>query len=1016
MSAMETDQASSARPPARRVVVAATFTAEPLQESMDFWMRELELPATIEFAPYDQVFQQLLDPGSLLAQNRNGVNVALLRFDDWMRPRSGFDGPRGLDQLMQRNADDLIKAARAAAAQATAPLLVGFCPDSPATTLNWQAQALFGRIESELGAIPGICLLKPSDFALYSVDDYYDPRRDQLGHIPYTPTFFAALATILARKIHALFYPPHKVIVLDCDNTVWKGVVGEVGVAGIALPPAYLALQRFMVDRAGAGFVLCLCSKNDETDVLEVFDRRSDMVLKRDHLVSWRINWLPKSQNIRSLAQELNLGLDSFIFIDDNPVECAEVQGACPEVLTLRLPIDEDFERFLDHFWAFDRLRVTAEDQRRTEMYKQEADRARFQNEAPTIGEFLAGLDLKVAIAEPGPDQFARVAQLTQRTNQFNLTTVRRNQAEIARLADANLECRAVEVSDRFGDYGLVGVVIFGSRGDALEIDTLLLSCRVLGRGVEHRMLNELGEIARRRQLPRVVATLIPTTKNQPARDFLMGSAAEYGREVDGTWRYLIPADVAATVIYRPGEAAADASLTAADTGRANPPNIVSGRPRNSERFERIAALLSRPEHVLEAARARATHRGSRPGLARPLVAPRNEIESELARIWADLLRLDKVGIRDSFFDLGGTSLLAVDLFAQVESRLGKSLPLTSLIEAPTIEQLASLVVGGADRDSLVLIRDGGSLPPLFLVHDGDGETMLYRNLALRLSDEHAVYGLQPYSLPNVPMAHTRIDEMAAYHIGKMRSVQRRGPYLVGGMCAGGVIAFEIALQLQKHGENVALVAVIDAADVAATRRAWRVAGQRIRSFSAAIAQDQSVRFDRRVIALLKKVLGKARNLSTYLVGQRLKKWHNDIRMRRFRSGLDRGRNLPSSLKNIPVRTVYLFAEETYRPDGIFGGNLVLFRATHGEGHDEAYVDRYLDPLLGWGRRAQRDVLVHDVPGGHSSMLQEPHVQVLADQLQMAIDDVLADVANAQEERASTDSRKQVSQPVSTSR
>ena len=182
------------------------------------------------------------------------------------------------------------------------------------------------RLVGELGEVPGLSLLRPDDFDLYPVADYHDPQRDQLGHIPYTPLFFAALGTILARRIHALLNPPHKVVVLDCDNTLWKGVVGEEGVAGITIPTAWMGLQRFMVELAGKGFLLCLCSKNDEPDVLEVFDRRPDMVLRRDHLVSWRINWQPKSQNIRSLAQELNLGLDSFIFLDDNPVECAEVR------------------------------------------------------------------------------------------------------------------------------------------------------------------------------------------------------------------------------------------------------------------------------------------------------------------------------------------------------------------------------------------------------------------------------------------------------------------------------------------------------------------------------------------------------------------------------------------------------------------------------------------------------------------------------------------------------------------
>ncbi len=197
------------------------------------------------------------------------------------------------------------------------------------------------------------------------------------------------------------------------------------------------------------------------------------------------------------MPDELNLGLDSFIFLDDNPVECAEVQAGCPEVLTLRLPIEGDIAGFIDHLWAFDRLSVTSEDQQRTAMYKQEIERGRFQKQAMTIEEFLAGLDLQITISEPSPTQISRVAQLTQRTNQFNFTTIRRNDGEILQLSESGLECRVVEVSDRFGDYGLVGVMIFGVRDDSLEVDTFLLSCRVLGRGVEHRMVNELGKFAR---------------------------------------------------------------------------------------------------------------------------------------------------------------------------------------------------------------------------------------------------------------------------------------------------------------------------------------------------------------------------------------------------------------------------------------------------------------------------------------------------------------------------------------
>ncbi len=171
--------------------------------------------------------------------------------------------------------------------------------------------------------------------------EYYDPQGDELGHIPYSLPFFSLLGTSLTRKIYSLQHSPYKVIALDCDNTLWKGVCGEDGPKGIQISESYKFLQQFIVDQIQSGMLICLCSKNNEEDVLEVFDQRDDMILKKNHLVSWKTNWDYKSVNLKSLAAELNLGLDSFIFIDDNPVECAEVKANCPEVLTLQLPQKE---------------------------------------------------------------------------------------------------------------------------------------------------------------------------------------------------------------------------------------------------------------------------------------------------------------------------------------------------------------------------------------------------------------------------------------------------------------------------------------------------------------------------------------------------------------------------------------------------------------------------------------------------------------------------------------------------
>jgi FkbH-like protein len=993
MNTADAQPATSPQQPAFTIAIAATFTVEPVLDVLSFWMEELDRAGSIEFAPYNQVFQQLLDPGSILAGNRKGVNIVLIRLEDWRRFHAGSPGAEDIEGHLARNAADLINAVRTAITRSKTPLIFGFCPDSPAVLNDPDLSNLFTRIKDQIIAalhgIPGLCLIGPNDFALYPVDEYYDSQRDRLGHVPYTPPFFAALGTILARKFHALTSPSAKVIVLDCDNTLWKGVVGEDGVAGITIPPAWSRLQQFMVDQASKGVLLCLCSKNDESDVLDVFERRPDMIIKRQHLVAWKINWRPKSENIRALAQELNLGLDSFIFLDDNPVECAEVRAGCPEVLSLRLPIDSDIARFVEHIWAFDRLSVTSEDQQRTAMYQQEIERVRFQKQAMTIEEFLAGLDLQITISEPSPSQIPRVAQLTQRTNQFNFTTVRRNDGEILHLSESGLECRVVEVSDRFGDYGLVGVLIFGVRDGSLEVDTFLLSCRVLGRGVEHRMFNELGKIALQRRVPLVDATLVSTQKNLPARQFLDRVFADFRHEVEPGWHYRVPAETAATLAYTPE----------VDQLEVEPAPAATRMPAYEstdrwQRFERIADGMCSSEQVFKVLLARSGRR-SRPTTGHPLVAPRTEAERMLADIWADVLRLEPVGVRDNFFDMGGTSLLAVDLFTRIERQFGKKLPLTTLIQAPTLEQLSRLLTDAAGRESLVLIRSGGDKPPVFLVHDGDGETMLYRNLALLLKPDHAVFGLQPRSQENVPITHTGIGEMAAYHIGQMRSVQPRGPYLVGGMCAGGVIAFEIACQLQSQGEAVALVALLDAADAAATPKSWLFANQRIQSFSTMLRQDKSVRIDRRALMILTKALRKIKNVMAYLVRQHFSELRDEIRLRLFRFYQSRSFRLPRSLEQIPVRTVYVFAEKNYRAGGPFDGQLVLFRATRGEGSDEPYVERYDDPLLGWGRRATQGVQVFDVPGGHSSMLQEPNVQVLAEQMQSYINEALGDESSS---------------------
>lgn len=648
------------------VAVTATFTAEPLEQSLAFWMQELGIPARIEFAPYNQVFQQLLDPSSLLSTNHTGVNVILVRLEDWQ-------GESQLDarQEIERNVRDLLRALTAAAERPSTSYLLCLCPSSPSQVADPERVSSFKRMEelivSELAQVHGIYVLTSSELtATYPVEEYDDPHADKLAHIPFTQVFFTALGTLIARKIYALRSAPYKVIVLDCDQTLWDGVCGEDGPLGIQIDPVREALQQFMVQQHDAGMLLCLCSKNNEEDVAEVFRLRSDMILKREHIVTWRLNWEAKSENIRSLAKELQLGLDSFIFIDDDPVERAEVQANCPQVLSLELPREADtIPRFLKHVWAFDRLKTTEEDSKRTAFYRQNEERERFRKESFTFGDFLAGLGLKLQISPLSGHQLARVSELTQRTNQFNLTTIRRSEAELQRLCQSGkTECLVVQVKDRFGDYGLVGTIIVQADSDAIAVDTFLLSCRAMGRGVEHRMLAHLGEIAKERGLKRVVLPLVPTQKNRPAQDFLGDVGTAFKEPSQDGFLFRFPAEFAANLRYSPPVADGSSAFPSEPSSSAIAPlTSAADTQAKAALLNSIATELQEAEEIHKVISAQTQ---LRPGTKTTFMAPYGQLEKKVAEVWSEVLGFEQVGRNDDFFALGGHSLLAMRVLSRI--------------------------------------------------------------------------------------------------------------------------------------------------------------------------------------------------------------------------------------------------------------------------------------------------------------------------------------------------------------
>lgn len=356
---------------------------------------------------------------------------------------------------------------------------------------------------------------------------WYDERKWLTMRMPVAAENLIHLAHEWLRYLHPLTGKVCKALVTDLDNTLWGGVIGEEGIAGIQVGPeypgaAYQGLQRAMLDLYQRGVLLAVCSKNNRADAMEALEAHPGMLLRPHHFAALRINWNDKVQNLREIAAELNIGLDALAFLDDNPVERERVRGELPEVQVIELPVDPmDYSPAVRGSMLFERLTIATEDRERGRYYAEQHQRDELRQSAASLEEFYCSLQQEVEIAPVQPGTLARVAQLTQKTNQFNLTTRRYSEQQIAALAaSSNWSICAVRVKDRFGDNGLVGVAMTQDVDDACEIDCFLLSCRVIGRQVETALLAFLVQQAQLRGAMRLQGWFLPTKKNAPARDF----------------------------------------------------------------------------------------------------------------------------------------------------------------------------------------------------------------------------------------------------------------------------------------------------------------------------------------------------------------------------------------------------------------------------------------------------------------------------------------------------------------
>jgi amino acid adenylation domain-containing protein len=400
--------------------------------------------------------------------------------------------------------------------------------------------------------------------------------------------------------------------------------------------------------------------------------------------------------------------------------------------------------------------------------------------------------------------------------------------------------------------------------------------------------------------------------------------------------------------------------------------------------YMRVAMFPLTPSGKIDRKALASVDAGSAAAVVSTGTAPRTPAEERIAAIWSEVLGVSPIGVDHDFFSIGGTSMKVIEARTRIEQAFGVTLPLSAFFESPTtVETLAARLDRPAEERSLVLLHKGGDEPALFLIHDADGETLPYLNLARRVGGRRSVYGIQPRSGKDIPVVHTRIEDMAAYYAAEIRKVQPTGPYLLGGLCAGGVLAFEVAGQIEAAGHEARLVAVIDAADVEAARKPYLVSKRRAGRFAEALREGL---LGGSFSALPGVVLSKMHGYFSYEISNRIRQTYDRLAVATLRLCLDRGLTLPRWARNVAVRTVYVAAEAEYQPRHVVRGEIVLYRAMGGTGSDEAYKELYADPMLGWQQRIRAGVRVIDVAGGHGSMLEEPHVAAVAEPLSAYLD------------------------------
>ena len=537
------DEADLLNLPSLHISVIRNIMLEPIEPYLRYLSYQIGFNAKVRFGEYDNIFQEAVGGNEELLNKVTDCVFIFMNLEtiSWDLSRKFTGLSSGQVNAEVRRIQDFI-----------ANVIVGIRHQSDAMIL-WHGLEFpinpgFGIWDSQmengqLGVIRELNAFlrdKLSEiFNAYLVDsnlclirvgaqNFYDFRYWHIGRAPYSREALQEIAFEDFKYVRALKGKNKKCLVLDCDNTLWGGIIGEDGLSGIKLGKtypgsSYYEFQQEIVNLHNRGIIIALCSKNNEKDVWEVFQQHPDMVLREEHIATAQINWNDKAANLRQIALDLNIGLDSIVFMDDSEFEVNLIRDELPEVETIHLYSKRavEYTHILSSCGLFDTLTVSEEDKKRGAMYKSETDRKKLMTETADMVTYFKSLEMVLDVRFASYFSISRIAQQTQKTNQFNLTTRRYNDADINALCEADdSDVVTLTLKDKFGDSGIVGTCILKYEDKKAIFDSFLLSCRVLGRGVEDAFVIQALKLAKKRGCEVAIGEYYSTSKNAQVEHF----------------------------------------------------------------------------------------------------------------------------------------------------------------------------------------------------------------------------------------------------------------------------------------------------------------------------------------------------------------------------------------------------------------------------------------------------------------------------------------------------------------